>query len=381
MLLGPALTWVDRQPGPFLLTLLTVQPHHDYRVPRGFERRPYSEDPDLDAHLNGVRYVDRFVGKVVDGLRERGLLDRTLVVVLADHGEGFGEHERRQHDNVIWEEGLRIPMVLAGAGITPGTRIPGLRQSIDVMPTVLDVLGFRVVQGALAGRSLVSTDGHEMLRHACHYHTQCMAERRGPDKRIWHFDLRPAERFDLDADPWERSPRRVEDPAALSGSLLGWKRDVAALYGDPAATLRARAVEAHPDAQREGLDAGGGVRLAWLRVDPPTLEPGDEAEVTLTFDVIRAPGPASSLGLRLRDPAGAWHSWDHPTVWGAWPVADWQTGTRVTDRSWVAIPEGGPPGRWEVWAGLREAGAGIEGAWRGPGHPVAHIEVRGTEER
>ena len=381
VLLAPALGWVDRQAGPFLLTLLTVTPHHDYRVPQGFPRRPYADDPELDGYLNDVRYVDRFVGKVVDGLEARGLLDRTLVVVLADHGEGFGEHERRQHDNVVWEEGLRIPMVLAGAGITPGTRVRGLRQSIDVMPTVLDVLGFRVVEGELAGRSLLAPQGHDVLRHACHYHTQCMAERRGHDKRIWHFDLRPAERFDLDADPWERAPAPVDDPAALGAALLGWKHDVAALYGDPAATLRARSVAPLERGRDAGVDLGGGVALVSLSIDPEALEPGAEAEVSAELAVIAAPGGAFSLGLRLRDPSGAWHDGDHPAVWGAWPVPRWQAGTRVTDRSWVAIPDAGPTGSWEVWLGLREHSPDGTVQWRGPSRPVGHVDVTSAPER
>lgn len=374
VLLGPAMAWVDRHPEPFMLTLLTVTPHHDYRVPAGFARESYSDDPDLDGYLNGVRYVDRFVGKVVDALDARGLMDRTLLVVIADHGEGFGEHERRQHDNVVWEEGLHIPLVLAGAGIEPGTVIEGLRQSIDVMPTVLDVLGFRVRQGALWGRSLREPAGHELLRHACHYHTQCMAERRGDDKRIFHFDLRPAERFDLSVDPLERAPIPVADPDTLARDLLGWKHEIAALYGRPEATLRAR--EVRPEQERGGgLDMGGGVALAGVEVSPDTIELGDEAEITADFAVLKAPGPGWSLGARLLAPDGSWLALDHPAVWGAWPVERWETGTRVRDRFWAHIPDDAPAGAWQLWLGLRRQLPDGTVSWAGSAAPVATLTV------
>ncbi|GMV40792.1 MAG: hypothetical protein AMXMBFR64_25080 [Myxococcales bacterium] len=351
VLLAPAFAWVDRRREPFLLTLLTVTPHHDYRVPRGFERRPYSDDPDLDGYLNGVRYVDRFVGKVVAALEARALMDRTLILVLADHGEGFGEHRRRQHDNVIWEEGLHIPLVVAGPGIAPGTAIEGLRQSIDVMPTVLEVLGARVEQGALWGRSLLSPEGHPVLRHACHYHTQCMAERTGTTKQIHHFDLRPAERFDLTADPSEWRPLLVDDPVSLQERLLSWKQDIAALYGHPEATLRAHA-RMPPEAAPLRVPVGPGVALTALVVSPSTLEPGDEAEVTADFAISVPPGPGWSLGARLRSPAGSWTSLDHVPAWGAWPVESWAPGP-LRDRFWLEIPEDAPEGDWQLVVGLR----------------------------
>jgi arylsulfatase A-like enzyme len=101
----------------------------------------------------GIAYVDHWIGVLLDGLSERGLDSRTLVVVTSDHGEEFLEHGGFEHSYSYYEEMLRVPLLMRipdeGAGIV----VPRPVGLVDIMPTVLDVLGVERVPG-LQGDSL-----------------------------------------------------------------------------------------------------------------------------------------------------------------------------------------------------------------------------------
>ena len=206
IMVGPALDWVDAQGEPFFLSILTLTAHHDYGVPAGYPVRDYVDDPTLNDYLNTVAYTDRFVRKIHDGLADRGLLDDTIFIVVGDHGEGFGEHGRVGHDKVIYEEGLHVPMVLKGPGIgPPGTVLPGLRQALDLPPTILRLVGQAPPPGKsdYDGRDLFETAGHERLFYSCWQDSACMAMREGDRKVIYHYGASAVEVFDLAADPLE----------------------------------------------------------------------------------------------------------------------------------------------------------------------------------
>src|SRR5690606_19234484 len=103
-------------------------------------------------HLNGVRYVDAFVGRLLEQYRQLHRLDDTIVVVVGDHGEAFGEHRRWQHDAVPWDEVARVPLLVYVPGRTWDR--PVVREGVnhlDIVPTVLDLAGFRLQGGSYPG--------------------------------------------------------------------------------------------------------------------------------------------------------------------------------------------------------------------------------------
>jgi len=110
----------------------------------------------------GVRSFDRWLGELLDGLEARGLDDRTILVVTSDHGEQLGDAGRpapfgdgfyNLHGHSLFEEMVRIPLILRLPGQESGRRIPEVSASIDVMPTILDLLGLPVPP-EVQGRSL-----------------------------------------------------------------------------------------------------------------------------------------------------------------------------------------------------------------------------------
>lgn len=101
----------------------------------------------------GIAYVDHWVGALVEGLRERGLYDETIVVLTADHGEEFFEHGRLEHSFSYYEEMLRVPLIVRVPGARQGVVVGETVGLVDVLPTLLDWLEIPAPDG-LQGRSL-----------------------------------------------------------------------------------------------------------------------------------------------------------------------------------------------------------------------------------
>ena len=124
-----------------------VDPDYDGPIDGSFESLPDEPTPvDLDRlrdlYDGEVRYVDEQVGRLVEGLKERGVYDDTLLVVLGDHGEAFYEHDVVFHGTVPYEELLHVPLIVKPpAGGPTGETVDDLVSLIDVVPTILELLG------------------------------------------------------------------------------------------------------------------------------------------------------------------------------------------------------------------------------------------------
>ena len=135
-------------PEPFFGFVHFYDPHRPYRAPAELERRfgdPYA----AEVHL-----ADLAVGRLLDALRAGGRLDRTIVVVTADHGESLGEHGESTHGMLVHDATQRVPLFVRLPGAAP-RRVGGLVAALaDVMLTLLELCGVSAPPG-LDGRSLV----------------------------------------------------------------------------------------------------------------------------------------------------------------------------------------------------------------------------------
>ncbi|MEO8620124.1 MAG: sulfatase [bacterium] len=110
-----------------------------------------------DAYDGAIAYADDNLGQLLATLEQRGMLRNTLVVVLGDHGEAFGEHGIFTHGNDVYGEAIEVPLVMSLPGRVPaGVRVPGLASIRDVSATIGDVLGFAGPTWPLPGHSLAS---------------------------------------------------------------------------------------------------------------------------------------------------------------------------------------------------------------------------------
>jgi arylsulfatase A-like enzyme len=108
-----------------------------------------------DLYDNSIRWVDRVLGRLIHELDARGLRDRTLIVVAADHGEAFGEHGREGHARDVYGEVTTTPLVLSlPFRLEPGIVVDAQTENVDVWPTLLELLGLPPLEGA-DGRSRV----------------------------------------------------------------------------------------------------------------------------------------------------------------------------------------------------------------------------------
>jgi len=216
--------------GPFMTTYLTVTPHHNYVVPDRYGTKKYSSDPELNRYLNTVRYQDFFLEKLFEQYKDLGLYEDTVFVILGDHGEGFGEHGLKQHDNTIYEEGLHIPLLVHDPKDPEPRRVEELTNELDVLPTVADELGYEVEGGDYPGFSLLSPPEDRTLKMSCYHERTCLASIEGDEKYIYSYGNRGEEYYDLSADPNEQNNLIDEQPEGkidkLRDDLLRWEARV-----------------------------------------------------------------------------------------------------------------------------------------------------------
>jgi arylsulfatase A-like enzyme len=225
-MLQPVQDWVSKSKGPFFLGLLTGTSHHDYHTPSTFQTEHYVENETYNRYLNTVRYTDRFVGRLLAELKADGALDNTIIVVVGDHGEGFGEHGSYAHNTVIYDEGIHVPLIIQAPGLAPG-RLAAPVNHLDIMPTVVDLLGFTPEGGTFEGNSLVRPLPERRIKAHCWYNRDCMAVMQGRWKLIDHFGSQPEELFDLAADPGETRniiAQHAAMAAAMKADLVQWRQ-------------------------------------------------------------------------------------------------------------------------------------------------------------
>jgi tetratricopeptide (TPR) repeat protein len=127
-------------------------PHLPYDPPS-----PYKEEFDGDPYDGEIAYMDRYVGAVLDRLKEHGVLEKTIVVVAGDHGEGLGDKVETGHGIFLYEETLRVPLILYNPAVFPRSQvIESQARLIDVAPTILETIGLKNEAAGMTGQSLVA---------------------------------------------------------------------------------------------------------------------------------------------------------------------------------------------------------------------------------
>jgi len=174
--------WVsDEREEPFFLYLHATDPHAPYTPPEPYRSRfAPGVDPDLGLieHVHGISagreeappgtreawldlydaeiaFNDHHFGRLLDKLREIGLYEETLIVLVSDHGEEFLEHGGWEHGKTLYGEQLRVPYIVRlPGGEASGEKVETTARHVDVVPTVLDYLGLPPAEG-LDGASLL----------------------------------------------------------------------------------------------------------------------------------------------------------------------------------------------------------------------------------
>lgn len=206
------------------------EPHKPYAPPY-----PHRDLP--DPYDGEVAASDDVVGRLLAALRTRGWYDAATIVVTSDHGEGLGDHGELEHGLFLYDEVMRVPLLVK----LPGGRHGGARrlepvQHIDLMPTLLSIAGVPVPAG-LRGRNLLpvlqGTGGLEprgIYAEALYarYHFGWSELTSLTDERYRYIRAPREELYDLEQDPGE-GVNIVQDRAAAAGAL---RNELAALVAD-----------------------------------------------------------------------------------------------------------------------------------------------------
>jgi len=149
-----AAEWLRAHGGaPFFLWVHYFDPHAPYDPPPPYDKEFAGREYDGE-----IAYADACLGRLLEALEKSGRAGETLVVLASDHGEGLGAHEEKTHGIFIYDSTLHVPLIVAGPGAAAGRVVEAQVGLADVLPTVLEMLGWPAPKG-LDGKSLAPLAG------------------------------------------------------------------------------------------------------------------------------------------------------------------------------------------------------------------------------
>jgi choline-sulfatase len=139
--IAEAIGWLDQvESSRFFLWAHLYDPHRPYDAPEPYRSR-YP-----DEYVAEIAFADAQIGRLIETLEHRKLLDSTIIAVIGDHGESLGEHDERDHGILVYESVLHVPLIVRVPGLAP-RRVESLVRSVDLMPTLLALAGIEPPRG------------------------------------------------------------------------------------------------------------------------------------------------------------------------------------------------------------------------------------------
>jgi arylsulfatase A-like enzyme/Flp pilus assembly protein TadD len=138
--LAPALEWLEKQRDrPFFAFLHFFDPHTPYAPPEPFRSR-FGSGGGNALYDAEIAYVDSLVDRLLQALEDLGIAEETAVVLVGDHGESLGDHGEATHGYFVYDSTIRVPLIVRAPGVPRGARVKAQVRTIDIAPTVLDLL-------------------------------------------------------------------------------------------------------------------------------------------------------------------------------------------------------------------------------------------------
>jgi arylsulfatase A-like enzyme len=232
-LTGELFDWIDGKDDdrPFFSMLWTLQAHYPYYVE---EERDYGVgDLSFNRYLNAVREDDRLIGRVVTGLRKRGLDSTTLIVVTGDHGEAFGQHGQSGHGNGVYEESMHVPLYFINPLLFTGGSSDDLVGPKDIAPTILSALGIDP-PAEWQGRDLLRTDASEIVYYSP-WADYLFGYRKDEYKYVFNETRNTVSVYNLNHDPLEQNDLSETMPSGRIDSarvrLAAWAQTQVEVHG------------------------------------------------------------------------------------------------------------------------------------------------------
>lgn len=220
--------------------------------------RPYTDQDrkrDESQYDGAIAYIDANLSELFARMKQLGLYDNSMIIVTSDHGQSFGEKGLVGHGSSVYQEQVRVPLIIKYPGVTHADVQHRLASHVDLLPTILDVLGYPA--GNLPGRSLLAPESPQAAAFSesfpCDLLVSLNSRFRRIERAAFIGDLKLItatngvhEFYDLATDPHEEHnvyDARLPDAGVVEASLRHWAATMPVARPQPAA-LDAQAIKA-----------------------------------------------------------------------------------------------------------------------------------------
>ncbi|MBN1766305.1 MAG: sulfatase-like hydrolase/transferase [Sedimentisphaerales bacterium] len=176
--------WLEEKRGEKNFVFLHYyDPHMSYEAPEPFRSKfaipsgkipmnPKQDQGRRDAYAGEIAFTDHCIGRVIEKLKELEMYDSSLIIITADHGEGLGDHKETTHGYFIYQDTVKVPLVIKVPGSSKGRRIKSPVGLIDIVPTVCSLLGLETPAGIQGENLNPYINGQEQVYPDRHLFTQ-----------------------------------------------------------------------------------------------------------------------------------------------------------------------------------------------------------------
>lgn len=228
--------WLSNNQQPFFANYLTIGPHWPYEPDPNHQELTFFEpkyqglrlfdlQKSFNHYLNAVHYQDKFLAQLIQQYKDAGIYENTVFIVLADHGESFGEHHHLQHNNNLYPETLDIPMLV---------HIPFAKEYHGENHDLIQQTDiFSIVNNILQQRAPLHDIDNQALFASCWYWRWCVARTDKTYRYIHNFDNAPDELYDIAKDSQMAqniAPQHQELIKRFRQETLAWYNGQLALY-------------------------------------------------------------------------------------------------------------------------------------------------------
>lgn len=348
----PHLERLARGDDPWLLWVHLFNVHLEYLWDDSPSR--FGDEP-VDAYDTEIALADEQLGKLLEALEDSGEADETVVVLLSDHGEAFGEHGNAGHSRTLYEEEVQAVLMLRVPGVEPRS-VSQPVALFDVMPTMLNLAGLPAPH-PMPARSLVPLMNggdwpggrplfSELVPDGMFPFDQ-KAIRRGDTKLIWWVRDGTVQLFDLAADPRERndlSDDRPELAREMLGLLRAWMASTHRPDNRSRDVIAANRLDAPPARMTHPLDVTfpGMFRVLGFDIERTRYRPGERIPMTFYYEVLDDIDRDLFFYVDIEGPPGYAHVHDfhahHYPLNGHYRTYQWRAGEILRDPVDMVIP-------------------------------------------
>jgi phosphoglycerol transferase MdoB-like AlkP superfamily enzyme len=233
-LIEPVCRWIEQSEKPFLITILGSAAHDPYELPAWYEpvNNAANNEP-IKKYRNLIEYTDSFLAALYKRLAQVTDEEKIIFCVISDHGEAFGQHGRYGHARIPYDEALKVFWFIKSELVRKPVKIDCPVSNIDVVPTLLSLLGFDTKMGGFDGRNALTAEATDRnLFFSTWMNNGPAGFITGHQKFIYDPTNEMVIEFDLSKDSdeskekfiLEKNPQNRGNP--LISEILNWQKEM-----------------------------------------------------------------------------------------------------------------------------------------------------------